>query len=97
LEDIVNLHAQMLTALHTARKGHYSIVERVAESLKIFVPRLEVYQPYLVRLEDVAALIERLMDNEQSDFGEFVTLQENSAECDGWSLERFLSRLYSRY
>jgi hypothetical protein len=90
LEDIVNLHSQILTALHATRKGHYSMVERIAESLKVFVPRLEIYQPYLVRLEDIAALIERLMDDERSDFGEFVTLQQNSTECHGWSLERFL-------
>jgi hypothetical protein len=90
LEDIVNLHSQILAALHGSRKGHYSAVERVAESLKAFVPRLEVYQPYLVRLEDIAALIERLMEEERSDFGQFVTLQENAKECDGWGLERFL-------
>ncbi|KIM87825.1 hypothetical protein PILCRDRAFT_85662 [Piloderma croceum F 1598] len=90
LEDIVNLHSQILTALHATRKGRYCTVERVAESLKAFVPRLEIYQPYLVRLEDIAALIERLMDDERSDFGEFVTLQQNSTECHGWSLERFL-------
>jgi hypothetical protein len=90
LEDIVNLHSQISAALHAARESHYSTVERVAESLKAFVPRLEIYQPYLVRLEDIAALIERLMEDEQSDFGEFVTLQESSTECDGWSLEKFL-------
>jgi RhoGEF domain len=90
LEDIVNLHSQILAALHATRKDAYSMVERVAESLKLFVPRLEIYQPYLVRLEDIAALIERLMDDGRSDFGEFVTLQQNSTECHGWSLERFL-------
>lgn len=90
LEDIVNLHSHILAALQAARKGPYSMVDLIAESLRVLVPRLEVYQPYLVRLEDVAALIERLGDDEQSDFGEFVTLQESSTECDGWGLERFL-------
>jgi hypothetical protein len=90
LEDIVNLHSQISTTLHASRTGHYSTVDRIAETLKVFVPRLEVYQPYLVRLEDIAALIERLMEDEHSEFGEFVALQEGSTECDGWNLEKFL-------
>ena len=90
LDDIVNLHSQILTTLHASRTGHYSTVDRIAETLKVFVPRLEVYQPYLVRLEDIAALIERLMVDEHSEFGEFVALQEGSTECDGRSLEKFL-------
>jgi hypothetical protein len=35
-------------------------------------------------------LIERLMEDEHSDFGEFVTIQQGSTECQGWSLEKFL-------
>lgn len=90
LEDIVNLHSKVSIVLHKARATRYSIVENLAESLKVFVPKFEVYQPYLARLEDTAALIERLMKDRKSDFGEFVTLQETSSDCQGWGLEKFL-------
>lgn len=90
LEDIVNLHSHILDALHSARKSSHPMICRAAEMWEIFVPRLEVYQPYLVRLEEMAALIEQLMMDEDSDFGEFVNIQEGSPECQGWSLERFL-------
>ncbi|KZP23931.1 hypothetical protein FIBSPDRAFT_693909, partial [Athelia psychrophila] len=76
LEDIGNLHAQILNVLHAARTPDRPVVECLAEMWKAFVPRLEVYQPYLVRLEETAALIEQLMMDEHSDFGEFVNIQE---------------------
>lgn len=84
LEDILNLHSQILAALHS--QSHSCAV-----LLKALAPRLEVYQPYLVRLEEVAALIERLVGDEGSEFGEFVELQQlRQEEGEGWSLERYL-------
>lgn len=90
LEDIANLHSQILSMLQTTRAGQYPVVERIAESLRPFVPRLEVYQPYLVRLVDVASTIGRLMQDNESDFGAFVQIQENAQDCEGWNLERYL-------
>ncbi|KAF7986827.1 hypothetical protein HWV62_12522 [Athelia sp. TMB] len=90
LEDIVNLHVQVLGALNSVRSSDQLVIERMATMWKTFVPRLEIYQPYLVRLEETAALIEQLMMDDSSDFGEFVNIQEGSALCQGWSLERFL-------
>lgn len=90
LEDIVNLHLEILAALQRARKGHYSMIDRVANSLKVLVPKLEVYQPYLARLEETTASIQRLIDDGENDFGEFVSIQEASTECDGGSLEQLL-------
>ncbi|KII84804.1 hypothetical protein PLICRDRAFT_62625, partial [Plicaturopsis crispa FD-325 SS-3] len=79
LEDILNLHSQMLSMLQTARTEQHPIVELLAESIRVFIPRLEVYQPYLVRLEEVADMIRQLMTGETavSDFGEFVKIQQN--------------------
>ncbi|KAJ7119637.1 hypothetical protein C8R44DRAFT_878049 [Mycena epipterygia] len=91
LEDILNLHTQLLSALQCAREAQHPVVERVAEAIRgSFVKRLEVYQPYLARLVSVAGTIARLVADTTSDFGEFVRLQEDVRECRGWSLESLL-------
>ena len=91
LEDITNLHNQMLSALQATRTAQYPVVERVAESMRIFLPRFEVYQPYLVRVADIVGLIEQLVQDETSDFGEFVDIQQAAPECDDWSFQMFLN------
>ncbi|KAJ7152992.1 Dbl homology domain-containing protein, partial [Mycena filopes] len=91
LEDILNLHMQLLTALRGVREAQNPVVVRVAEVIReSFVKGLEVYQPYLARLVLVADTIARLVGNESSDFGEFVRIQEGVPECRGWSLESLL-------
>ncbi|KAF7328884.1 DH domain-containing protein [Mycena venus] len=91
LEDILNLHAHLLSALRYVRETQHPVVERVAEAIRTsFVKRLEIYQPYLVRLVNVAGTIARLIADTTSDFGEFVRIQESSQECGGWSLESLL-------
>ncbi|KAG1824745.1 uncharacterized protein BJ212DRAFT_545251 [Suillus subaureus] len=52
--------------------------------------KLEIYQPYLVKLEFVATRIEHLVAQEKSDIGDFIKLQERSSACQGWSLEKYL-------
>ncbi|KAJ6632535.1 hypothetical protein B0H10DRAFT_1636548, partial [Mycena sp. CBHHK59/15] len=77
LEDISNLHAQLLTALHMQRQAQHPVVENVAEAIRgSFVRQLEVYQPYLARLVNVAGTIARLVGDQTSDFGEFVRIQQ---------------------
>lgn len=66
------------------------MVNQVAKSLKVLVPKLEVYQPYLARLEETTASIQRLTADCENDFGEFVSIQEASTECDGGRLEQLL-------
>ncbi|KAG6917414.1 hypothetical protein DXG01_002683 [Tephrocybe rancida] len=90
LEDIVVLHTQILASLETTRDAQYPTVERFAESIRTFIPRLEVYQPYLVNLEAVIMLVEQLIGDEESDFGEFVHLQEAASDCVGWNFQSFL-------
>lgn len=85
-EDIVNLHLLILQALNT----HHDRAWDLTESLRTFVPRLEIYQPYLVRLADVTEEIVVSMADESSNFGEFVNIQERTRECRGWSFEEFL-------
>lgn len=71
LEDIVNLHvaiAEALDSLSTAWETG-DIVANIGKTLRGFVPRLEVYQPYLMRFEEVRQLIANHV-NVGNDFGE---------------------------
>ncbi|KAJ6558143.1 hypothetical protein B0H19DRAFT_129835 [Mycena capillaripes] len=91
LEDILNLHSHLLSALRHVRETQHPVVERVAEAIRgSFVKQLEVYQPYLARLVNVAGTIARFVADTTSDFGEFVRIQQSVEECDGWSLESLL-------
>ena len=90
LEDIINLHAQISSALRAIVSEQYPIVMRVAGRVRSFVSRLEVHQPYVVRLESTSLLIKRLSGESNSDFGEFIRIQQEQDECDGWSVEAFL-------
>ncbi|KAJ7086437.1 Dbl homology domain-containing protein [Mycena belliarum] len=90
-EDILNLHMQLLSALCSVQDTQHPVVDRVAEAIRgSFVKRLEVYQPYLARLVNVAGVIARLVADLTSDFGEFVRIQEGVRECQGWTLEGLL-------
>ena len=90
LEDIINLHAQISSALRAIISEQYPIVMRVAGRLRSFISRLEVHQPYVVRLESTTILIKRLSGESNSDFGEFIRIQQEQDECHGWSVETFL-------
>ncbi|CAA7264593.1 unnamed protein product [Cyclocybe aegerita] len=89
-DDIVNLHEQIYASLCSARDTMSPATDRVSESLRCFVIKVEVYQPYLVRLADVSQEIVGLTQDERSDFGQFVLMQEREEECIGWSFERLL-------
>lgn len=98
LEDIVVLHTQLLAVLQaqqqhkrkTKHKHKQTHNATIVEAIRALVPRLEVYQPYLVKLMDVVTLIEGLMQGAESDFGEYVRLQEAAPECAGWTCQNFL-------
>jgi hypothetical protein len=90
LEDIINLHAQISSTLRAIVSEQDPIVMRVAGRLRSFVSRLEVHQPYVVRLESTTILIKRLSGESSNDFGEFIRIQQEQDECHGWSVEAFL-------
>jgi hypothetical protein len=90
-DDIVNLHEQIYESLCSARDTQSPTTDRVSESLRCFVLKAEVYQPYLIRLPDVSEEISFLMTGSgESDFGQFVNLQEQTSECNGWSFQGLL-------
>jgi len=90
LEDLINIHAQISSALRAIVSEQYPIVMRIARRIRSFVSRLEVHQPYVVRLESTTLLIKRLTGESGSDFGEFIRIQQEQDECNGWSVEAFL-------
>ncbi|KAG2136588.1 uncharacterized protein EDB93DRAFT_1330811 [Suillus bovinus] len=90
LEDIVHLHTKLSASLIGLRDVHNADLQCVGEILRSFMAKLEIYQPYLVKLEFVATRIEHLVAQEKSDIGDFIKLQERSSSCQGWSLEKYL-------
>src|SRR6266404_659306 len=90
LEDLINIHAQISSALRAIVSEQYPIVMRIAGRIRSFVSRLEVHQPYVVRLESTTVLIKRLTGESGSDFGEFIRIQQEQEECHCWSVEAFL-------
>ncbi|EJD00366.1 uncharacterized protein FOMMEDRAFT_30438 [Fomitiporia mediterranea MF3/22] len=90
LEDIYQLHAKISSALQHTRSSQYPVVLRIAETLRAFVPKLEVYQPYIVRLDEILGDIEAMMKDPKDEVGEFFRLQSSAEECAGTSFASFL-------
>ena len=93
-EDIMNLHAEINTELRNVRSDHQTVVERFGGMLRKFVPRFEVYQPYVIRVEGVLGQLRGEdsdnMDGNWVNFREFVGIQEHEEDCEGWSLQNLL-------
>ena len=96
LEDIVNLHKQILSVLQASLDEQSPVVKHLAASMRSCLARLEVYQPYIVRLEEATGTIKHLRQDPGSDFGEFMKIQERAADHHGWSLESFLTEPLNR-
>ncbi|KAI0683462.1 hypothetical protein BC835DRAFT_1395010 [Cytidiella melzeri] len=92
LEDIVNLHHAISEALQTVVAAWEvgNVAFNVARTLRMFVPRLEVYQPYLVRYEEVRQMIAERVATPNDEFGEFIKLQQKTRECYGLALADLL-------
>jgi len=94
-EDIANLHAHhIIPTLRNVQRAvahpELNSVRCISEPLLTSIPRLEIYQPYLVRLSSIANAIGRMVRERDNDFGEFVAIQQRTPECGGWGLEDFL-------
>ncbi|EJF62103.1 hypothetical protein DICSQDRAFT_22336, partial [Dichomitus squalens LYAD-421 SS1] len=99
LEDIVNLHAAIgraLTPLVVAWKGG-AIVERVAGTLRTFVPQFEIYMPYLVKLDSAKEAVRWYVERDEGEFGEYLRMLKADEESDGeWALEKLVREPSSR-
>ena len=86
LDDIYQLHAQINSSLRHARSKQYPVILKIAETLRPFVPRLEVYQPFIVRLDEIVDEISSIIEDPQNELGEFFRIQSVNNECNGLSL-----------
>ena len=77
LEDIVNLHAAISRALAPLivvwKEG--MVVERVAGTLRGFVPQFEIYMPYLVKLESAKASLRWYIEKDEGEFGQYLRMK----------------------
>lgn len=96
LDDIVYLHSQLTAALQDCRYAQGHLVYRLAEVILEFIPRLEVHLPYLVRFDAVTHTINDMLVKSDSDFGEFVRMQQALPECGSMSLTSFLLKPVQR-
>lgn len=97
LEDVVNLQVDIVRALKVLTNVWQAgaIVERVAETLRTFVHRLEVYQPYLGRVDEVRQLVAMCV-REGNEFGQYVKLRQRERDSDGWTLQALLEEPVKR-
>lgn len=90
LDDIYQLHTQISSALQRARSSQYPIVLHIAETLRSCVPKLEVYQPYVARLDEVVEEIEAMIKNPKNELGEFFRIQSVNEDHEGMVFSSFL-------
>lgn len=90
LDDIFQLHSQIHSALHQMRSSQYPVVMQVAETIRPFMPRLEIYQPYVARLDEVLTTIDGLMRDNSSDLAEFVSMQDANQTASGMNMAAYL-------
>lgn len=94
LEDIMNLHTSLAETLDSVTSAWSTgeIVIRFSQAIRGFVPRLEIYQPYLVRVDAIQKMLSESAATQGDEFGEFVRLRETHEECGGWTLSELLQR-----
>lgn len=96
LNDIVYLHSHLVEALRQNKLAQGALVLRFAGTFMPYVSRLEVHQAYLVRFEGVTREIEDLARKPDSEFGEFVRMQQGLPECGQMTLTSFLLKPVQR-
>jgi hypothetical protein len=96
LDDIVHLHSEIDTEFQTCWTVHFPLIVEIAEIFLPFVRRLEMYQPYLARLETVMQEVESMLRDPRDDFGEFLRIQMASPECRAIPLRNYLMRPIQR-
>ncbi|KAF8688372.1 RhoGEF domain, partial [Rhizoctonia solani] len=95
LDDIAHLHEQLLDALETMRQDHEQVIILFSETVQPFIPLMELYQPYVVRMDETVKQISAMTLDSSSHFGEFVRMKHALADCED-SLEDMIKRPLSR-
>ncbi|CAE6473980.1 unnamed protein product [Rhizoctonia solani] len=66
LDDITNLHEQLLDALEAMRRDHEQVIILFSETIQPFIPLMELYQPYIVRMEETSKKIASMVLDSRS-------------------------------
>lgn len=92
LDDIMSLHASIASTLRSLRRVWKTggVILRLADALRGFIPRLEIYQPYLARVDDAKSLVDACINDPNDEFGEYIRIRECESGIQGFSLFRFL-------
>jgi hypothetical protein len=91
LDDIANLHEQLLGVLDSLQQDQSPVTACFSEAVRQFVPLMELYQPYAIRVDGVSKRIISMALDPTSDFGEFVRIQSALLEHGQKSLEDMLT------
>lgn len=96
LDDILHLHTQISSELRSAQAAQQALTLRIADVFLKYITRLEVHQPYIVRFAHVTQVIDAMTSDVNSDFGEFVRMQQGLPECGSMTLSSFLLKPVQR-
>jgi hypothetical protein len=89
-EDIVILHSHIAGALQTLIDDEHASSSRIGHVLREFVPRFEVYQPYLVRASSVVQTLKEMLVEDDNEFAEYVRIQEEQDDSQNLNLADLL-------
>ncbi|KAI0739440.1 hypothetical protein C8Q80DRAFT_1198706 [Daedaleopsis nitida] len=98
LEDIANVHAAIARALAGATAGWKSgtVALRVGGTLRALVTQLEVYMPYLVKLDAARETLRWHQEKDGGELGEYLRMKERERGAGEWGLVTLLEEPATR-
>ncbi|KAA1099391.1 hypothetical protein PGT21_005950 [Puccinia graminis f. sp. tritici] len=101
LDQIANFHSEIVMGMSYNRMcekklNKAPVVMKFADMMAGFVPRLRIYERYLVCFERVSQLIDRLALDPADHFGSFVRMQSHAAGFGAMTLTSYLLKPIQR-
>ncbi|WAQ88650.1 hypothetical protein PtA15_10A69 [Puccinia triticina] len=101
LDQIANFHSEIVMGMSYNRmcekkRNKAPVVMKFADMMAGFVPRLRIYERYLVCFERVSQLIDRLSIDPADPFGSFVRMQSHIAGFGAMTLTSHLLKPIQR-
>jgi len=101
LDQIANFHSEIVIGMSYNRmcekkRNKASVVIKFADMMASFVPRLRIYERYLVCFERVSQQIDRLSLDPIDHFGSFVRMQSHTAGFGAMTLTSYLLKPIQR-
>ncbi|KNZ47771.1 hypothetical protein VP01_615g2 [Puccinia sorghi] len=101
LDHIANFHSEIVIGMSYNRmcekqRNKASVVIKFADMMASFVPRLRIYERYLVCFERVSQQIDRLSLDPIDHFGSFVRMQSHTAGFGAMTLTSYLLKPIQR-